>query len=89
MWKHRPVFPFSKDMREAVEKIVKALVDNADAVEIREEANEKSTVIFVRVGEGDMGRIIGREGRTIKAIRSILYGASQKHGKRFVFEVLE
>lgn len=76
-------------MKEAVEKIIKALVDNADAVEVREEAGDKSTVISVRVAEGDMGRIIGREGRTIKAIRSILYGASQKHGKRFVLEVLE
>jgi uncharacterized protein len=76
-------------MKEAVEKIIKALVDNADAVEVREEAGDKSTVIFVRVAEGDMGRIIGREGRTIKAIRSIVYGASQKHGKRFVLEVLE
>ena len=76
-------------MKEAVEKIIKALVDNADAVEVREEAGDKSTVISVRVAEGDMGRIIGREGRTIKAIRSILYGASQKLGKRFVLEVLE
>lgn len=82
-------FRFRKEMKEAVEKIIKALVDNADAVEVREEAGDKSTVISVRVAEGDMGRIIGREGRTIKAIRSILYGASQKHGKRFVLEVLE
>lgn len=76
-------------MKEAVEKIIKALVDNTDAVEIREEAGDRSTVISVRVAESDMGRIIGREGRTIKAIRSILYGASQKHGKRFVLEVVE
>ena len=82
-------FRFREKMKEAVEKIIKALVDNADAVEVREEAGDRSTVISVRVAEGDMGRIIGREGRTIKAIRSILYGASQKYGKRFVLEVLE
>lgn len=76
-------------MKEAVEKIIKALVDNADAVEVREEAGERSTVISVRCETGDIGRIIGREGRTIKAIRSLLYGVSQKHGKRFVLEVLE
>ena len=76
-------------MKEAVEKIIKALAENADAVDVREEAGDKSTVISVRVAEGDMGRIIGREGRTIKAIRSILYAASQKHGKRFVLEVVE
>lgn len=76
-------------MKEAVEKIVKALVTNAEAVEITEESDGKSTVISVRVGEGDMGRIIGREGRTVKAIRSILYYAGQKQGKRFQLDIVE
>lgn len=78
-------------MKEAVEKIVKALVDDADAVEIAEKAGESAntTVISVRVAENDMGKLIGREGRTIRAIRSILYAASQKHRKRFVLEVVE
>jgi predicted RNA-binding protein YlqC (UPF0109 family) len=76
-------------MKEAVEKIIKALVDNTEAVEVSENASERSTVIEVRVAGGDVGRIIGREGRTIKAIRSILYVAGQKHGKRFVLDVVE
>lgn len=78
-------------MKEAVEKIVRALVDDADAVEIAEKAGESAntTVISVRVAESDMGKLIGREGRTVKAIRSILYAASQKHRKRFVLEVVE
>jgi uncharacterized protein len=78
-------------MKEAVEKIVRALADNAEAVEVHEKAGESAntTVISVRVAESDMGKLIGREGRTVKAIRSILYAASQKHRKRFVLEVVE
>ena len=76
-------------MKEAVEKIVKALVTEPDAVEVREREGEKGAVIEVRVGAGDMGRLIGREGRTIKAIRSILFAASQKHRRRYVLDVVE
>lgn len=76
-------------MKEAVEKIVNALVDNKEAVEITEEAGDRATVIKMRVAAADMGRIIGREGRTIKAIRSLLFAAGQKHGKRFVLDIIE
>jgi len=76
-------------MKEAVEKIIKSLVGNADAVEVLEKSDGRSTVIEVRVGEGDMGRIIGREGRTVKAIRSLLFYAGQKHGKRFTLDIVE
>jgi predicted RNA-binding protein YlqC (UPF0109 family) len=76
-------------MKEAVEKIVKSLVGNADAVEVSEKSDGRSIVIEVRVGEGDMGRIIGREGRTVKAIRSLLFYAGQKHGKRFTLDIVE
>ncbi len=76
-------------MKEAVEKIVTALVDDKEAVEVSEEAGERATVIKLRVAAGDMGRIIGREGRTIKAIRSLLFAAGQKHGKRFVLDIVE
>ena len=78
-------------MKEAVEKIVKALVDNAEAVAVSEKSGESAhtTVVSVQVAESDMGKLIGREGRTIKAIRSLLYAASQKHNKRFVLEVVE
>ena len=76
-------------MKEAVEKIVSALVDDKEAVEVSEESNERATVIKLRVAPTDMGRIIGREGRTVKAIRSLLFAAGQKHGKRFVLDIVE
>jgi hypothetical protein len=76
-------------MKEAIEKIVGALVGEKEAVEISEETGDRATVIKVRVAESDMGRIIGREGRTIKAIRSLLFAAGQKHGKRFVLDIVE
>lgn len=76
-------------MKEAVEKIVNALVDAKEAVEVSEETGDRATVIKLRVAEGDMGRIIGREGRTVKAIRSLLFAAGQKHGRRFVLDIVE
>jgi uncharacterized protein len=76
-------------MKEAVEKIIKLLVGNAEAVEVSEISDGRSVKIEVRVGEGDMGRIIGREGRTIKAIRSLLFYAGQKQGKRFQLDIVD
>jgi len=77
------------NMKEAVEKIINALVDKKEAVEVSEDSGERASVIKVRVAESDMGRIIGREGKTIKAIRSLLFFAGQKQGKRFVLDVVE
>jgi predicted RNA-binding protein YlqC (UPF0109 family) len=76
-------------MKNAVEKIVKALVGAPDAVEVSEDESERATVVRVRVAPDDMGRIIGREGRTIKAVRSLLFYAGQKQGKRFVLDIVE
>jgi len=76
-------------MKEAVEKIVKALVGDAEQVEVSEIADGKNVKIEVRVADGDMGRLIGREGRTVKAIRSLLFLAGQKHGKRFQLDLVE
>ena len=76
-------------MKEAVEKIVKLLVGEPDAVEVNEIVDGKTVRIEVRVAVSDMGRVIGREGRTVKAIRSILFVAGQKHGKRFFLDLVE
>ena len=76
-------------MKEAVERIIKALVGEPDAVEVSESADGKNVRIAVRVAESDMGRVIGREGRTVKAIRSILFIAGQKQNKRFQLDLVE
>lgn len=76
-------------MKEAVEKIVKSLVGEPEAVEVIENADGKNVRIEVRVADHDMGRVIGREGRTVKAIRSILFVAGQKQNKRFMLDLIE
>ena len=76
-------------MKEAVERIVAALVGEADQVEVTENADGKNVRFEVRVAELDMGRVIGREGRTVKAIRSILFIAGQKQNKRFQLDLVE
>lgn len=76
-------------MKEAVEKLVKSLVGDAEAVEVSETEDGRAVKISVRVAEGDMGRLIGREGRTVKAIRSLLFYAGQKHGKRYQLDLVE
>lgn len=76
-------------MKELVEYIAKALVDHPDKVELKEIAGEKTLIYELRVGEGDLGKIIGKEGRTAKAIRTILTAASMKKGKRAQLEIIE
>ena len=76
-------------MKQLVEYIAKALVDHPDKVEVREVVGEKTLIYEVRVGEGDLGKIIGKEGRTAKAIRSIIAAAAMKIGKRAQLEILE
>jgi predicted RNA-binding protein YlqC (UPF0109 family) len=76
-------------VKEAVERMVKALVAEPDAVEVSEHTDGKNVRLELRVADSDMGRIIGREGRTVKAIRSLLYAAGQKHGKRFMLDLVE
>ncbi|MGI8669659.1 MAG: KH domain-containing protein [Aridibacter sp.] len=76
-------------MKEAVEKIVTALADDKDAVEVSESSQGTTTNIEVRVAESDMGRLIGKGGRTVKAIRSLLFYAGQKHKKSFNLQIVE
>ncbi len=77
-------------MKETVEMIVKALVDDAAAVDVREIERDKSTsIIEVRVAETDMGKLIGRQGRTVRALRLVLRAASVKQNHRFMLEIVE
>jgi len=76
-------------MRETVEMIVKALVDDAEAVEVREVERRDALLIEVRVAEADMGKLIGRQGRTVRALRSLLHAASVKQNRRYILEIVE
>jgi uncharacterized protein len=69
--------------------IVKKLVDDVEAVDVREVNREGSTLIEVRVAPGDMGKIIGRQGRTVRALRSLAHAVSLKKKHRFVLEIVE
>jgi uncharacterized protein len=77
-------------MRDAVELIVRRLVREPESVDVREmERGGSTTVIEVRVAQSDVGKIIGRQGRTVKALRSLLHAAGQKRGRRYVLEIVE
>lgn len=76
-------------MRELVENIAKALVDNPEMVVVAEVEGEQTTVLELRVAQPDLGKVIGKQGRTARAIRTILGAAGMKLRKRFVLEILE
>ena len=69
--------------------IVKALVDDKDAVEVREVERRDALLIEVRVAEGDMGKVIGRQGRTVRALRSLLHACGMKQNRRYILEIIE
>jgi len=76
-------------MKEFLATIVRALVDYPDEVDIREVEGSRTTVFELRVGEGDLGKVIGKAGQTAKAIRTLLAAAAARQGKRAVLEILE
>lgn len=76
-------------MKDFIEFIVKHLVDNPDQVHVNEIDGERTVVFELRVGPGDMGKVIGRRGQTAKSLRTLLAAASAKMGKRSVLEILE
>lgn len=76
-------------MKELIEFIAKALVDNPDEVRINVLEGSQATVLELNVAKADLGKIIGKQGRTAKAIRTILGAASAKEKKRAVLEIVE
>ena len=76
-------------MRELIEYIAKALVDNPDEVKVFEVEGEATSVIELRVAKSDLGKVIGKEGCTARAMRTLLTAASTKLKKRAMLEIIE
>ena len=76
-------------MKDLVESIAHALVDNPENVNVTVIEGEQTTVLELRVAPEDLGKVIGKQGRTARAIRTILGAAGMKMRKRFVLEILE
>ena len=76
-------------MKDLVEMIAKALMDNPEQVTVTEVEGEQTTVLELRVSPSDLGKVIGKQGRTARCIRTLLGAAGMKLKKRFVLEILE
>lgn len=77
------------DMRSLVEQIAQALVDAPDQVQVTAVEDGEATVLELRVAAADLGKVIGKQGRTAKSIRTILGAASMKLKKRYTLEIVE
>jgi predicted RNA-binding protein YlqC (UPF0109 family) len=82
-------FQVEAAMKDLVEMIAKALVDNPEQVVVTEVEGEQTTVLELRVAPSDLGKVIGKQGRTARCIRTLLGAAGMKLRKRFVLEILE
>ncbi len=76
-------------MKEMLENIAKSLVDYPDAVEVTEKETERALVLELRVSDGDMGKVIGKQGRIAKAIRTVVKAAASREGKRVVVDIVQ
>lgn len=76
-------------LRDLVDFMARALVDNPDDVEVNEVVGEQTTVVELSVSKDDLGKVIGKQGRTAKSMRTILNAASTKLKKRSVLEIME
>ena len=76
-------------MKEVLEIIARALVDNPEQVEVNEIDGEQSVILELKVAESDMGKVIGKQGRIAKAIRTVVKAAASRENKRVVVEILQ
>jgi len=76
-------------MKQLIEDIAKALVDHPDEVSVKATEGEHATVVELKVAPTDLGKVIGKQGRTAKSIRTILGAASMKFKKRYTLEIVE
>ena len=79
----------SGELKTLIEQMAKALVDMPEAVSVNEIEGEQTTVLELKVDKTDLGKVIGKQGRTARALRTILNGASTKLRKRSVLEIIE
>ena len=77
------------NLKQMIEDVARALVDNPDEVAVTEVQGEQTTVLELRVAQGDLGKVIGKQGRTARAMRTLLAAAGLKHEMRAVLEILE
>jgi predicted RNA-binding protein YlqC (UPF0109 family) len=76
-------------MKELVQYLAKSLVNNPDAVEVKQTDGETASVVELKVAKEDLGRIIGKQGRTAKSIRTILNAAASRTNRKVVLEIVE
>ncbi len=76
-------------MKELLTYIVQSLVDNPDKVTVEEKVTGKETVFEVRVADGDMGKVIGRQGRIVRQIRVLMKAVAQRQGKKVSVDILD
>jgi predicted RNA-binding protein YlqC (UPF0109 family) len=76
-------------MKDLVVEIARALVDNPEAVNVTEVEGEQKTILELSVDQSDLGKVIGRQGRTVRALRTLLSAAGVKLQKRFMLEILD
>ena len=76
-------------MRELITQIARALVDLSDEVSVEEEVHGESTTLRLRVARSDVGKVIGKQGRTARSMRTILGAVSMKHRHRYTLDILE
>ena len=81
--------PGSTKIKELVEVIAKALVDDPESVTVNERTEKKTTILEVRVADSDMGKVIGKQGRIAKAIRSVVKAAAAKEDKKVIVDILD
>ncbi len=76
-------------MKELVETVCRSLVDNPEEVSVTQIDGEQTTILELRVAQSDLGKVIGKQGRTARAIRTILAAAGMKQRRRFNLEIIE
>ena len=76
-------------MKQLVEEVAKALVDRPEEVSVKQTEGERGTVLELKVAQSDLGKVIGKQGRTARSIRSLVGAAASRSNKRYTLEILE